>query len=303
MFGLDNTEYDHLDKPEREKCIRTLLEPKYSIVASREFSPDLLYLAHAPDYIEFVRAHNRSGLVSKADCQGYLQDSDSFVWLDENTFDAAKNSVDTALTAATLIYNNQTDIAYALCRPSGHHAGKNKMGGYCYFNNTAIASLYLRNFGFNVGIIDIDRHAGNGTHEIILGQNKIYFVSLHITTTYPWRYSHNDRYNNDEQNVKIYPIDENESTDSYIKKYYSGLELLVGKGAEVLVISLGLDTSIHDLQTLADTGTFGLQTSYYERLGKMAANHNRKVLVIQEGGYNLAHLSENLGAFLTGLTM
>ena len=81
------------------------------------------------------------------------------------------------MTAANLVlYGDRS--AYALCRPPGHHAGRDFSGGYCYFNNTAIAAKILSVRG-SVAVIDIDYHHGNGTQDIFWEDDRVLTVSIH----------------------------------------------------------------------------------------------------------------------------
>ncbi len=82
-----------------------------------------------------------------------------------------------AMTAANLVlYGDRS--AYALCRPPGHHAGRDFSGGYCYFNNTAIAAKILSVRG-PVAVIDIDYHHGNGTQDIFWEDDRVLTISIH----------------------------------------------------------------------------------------------------------------------------
>ena len=78
-------------------------------------------------------------------------------------------------------------MAYALCRPPGHHAERSRMGGYCYFNNTAIAAEYLSTRG-RVAILDIDVHHGNGTQNIFYFRADVFVVNIHAhpDTRFPY---------------------------------------------------------------------------------------------------------------------
>ncbi|MCU0513918.1 MAG: histone deacetylase family protein, partial [Anaerolineae bacterium] len=68
--------------------------------------------------------------------------------------------------------------AYALCRPPGHHAGRDFAGGYCYVNNAAVAAAALRSLG-RVAVIDVDYHHGNGTQDIFWHTPEVMLLSLH----------------------------------------------------------------------------------------------------------------------------
>ena len=56
------------------------------------------------------------------------------------TYTAARGAVDVALTTVDLVLEGEATAAYGLCRPPGHHAARAMYGGYCFFNNAAIAA-------------------------------------------------------------------------------------------------------------------------------------------------------------------
>src|SRR5207342_3525030 len=79
----------------------------------------------------------------------------------EGTYGAARGAVDVALTAADLVVAG-APAAYGLCRPPGHHAPRAAYGGYCYFNNAAIAAHDVAaRTGTKVTVLDVDYHHGN----------------------------------------------------------------------------------------------------------------------------------------------
>ena len=82
---------------------------------------------------------------------------------------------------------------YALCRPSGHHAGPRVFGGYCYFNNAATAAEYLLPEG-KVAIVDIDYHHGNGTQEFFNEIKSVFTASIHgdPANEYPYFWGYAD---------------------------------------------------------------------------------------------------------------
>ena len=87
---------------------------------------------------------------------------DSAAPLVAGTYAAARAAVDVALTTADLVLAGET-AAYGLCRPPGHHAARSMYGGYCFFNNAAIAAEAIaRATGEHVAILDVDYHHGNG---------------------------------------------------------------------------------------------------------------------------------------------
>src|SRR3989338_5447865 len=96
------------------------------------------------------------------------------------TYAAAYASAQCALTAADVILKGERDWTFALCRPPGHHAGRDFMGGYCYLNNACIAAKFLSGHQrHRVAIIDVDYHAGNGSQDIFYDSPNILTISLH----------------------------------------------------------------------------------------------------------------------------
>jgi acetoin utilization deacetylase AcuC-like enzyme len=74
---------------------------------------------------------------------------------------------------------------FSLMRPPGHHAGRDSLGGFCYFNNIAIAIAKALIKIKKAVILDLDCHHGNGTQDIFLGDNRVLYISLHQSPLYP----------------------------------------------------------------------------------------------------------------------
>ncbi len=111
---------------------------------------------------------------------------DTFTPLNQNAYLAARWGVNSALTAAEEILKG-TQLAYVLTRPPGHHAEKFVFGGFCYFNNNAIAADYLSSYG-KVAILDIDYHHGNGQQQIFYNRPDILTVSIHGHPSFAYPY-------------------------------------------------------------------------------------------------------------------
>jgi acetoin utilization deacetylase AcuC-like enzyme len=95
------------------------------------------------------------------------------------TWQAAYSAAQVALTAQQAIQQGARS-AFALCRPPGHHAASDLMGGYCYLNNAAIAAQAFLDQGHTkVAILDVDYHHGNGTQSIFYERDDVLFTSIH----------------------------------------------------------------------------------------------------------------------------
>ena len=113
---------------------------------------------------------------------------DSAAPLVAGTYVAARGAVDVALTTADLVLAG-APAAYGLCRPPGHHAARSMYGGYCFFNNAAIAAeAIVRATGERVAILDVDYHHGNGSQQIFWRRGDVRYVSIHADpdSDYPY---------------------------------------------------------------------------------------------------------------------
>ena len=102
------------------------------------------------------------------------------------TWAAARAAVDCALDAAELVAAGEP-LAYALCRPPGHHATRAGYGGSCYLNNAAVAAEALRAAGHDrVAVVDVDAHHGNGTAAIFYDRGDVLYGSVHVDPGAGW---------------------------------------------------------------------------------------------------------------------
>src|SRR3954469_11222322 len=96
---------------------------------------------------------------------------DTMTLIGPGTWQAARAAVAVALTAVDLVADGE-HVAYACCRPPGHHVTRSLYGGSCYLNNTAVAAnALLTRVDGPVAVIDLDAHHGNGTQEVFLDRD------------------------------------------------------------------------------------------------------------------------------------
>jgi acetoin utilization deacetylase AcuC-like enzyme len=203
--------------------------------------------------------------------------------------DYALLSAGSAIQASQWALNG--DPAFSLMRPPGHHATRNRVMGFCYINNIAIAvaKALEEHAGLTAAILDIDCHHGNGTEDIFMGNPSVLYVSLHQSPLYPGTglQSH--------ANAVNFPLPPYTPED----KYLSVLDEACGHIADfkpgLLGISAGFDTFQEDplTQLNLDVGT-------YDKIGKRIADLNKPTFVVMEGGYS-ARLPECVHAFIQGL--
>ncbi len=218
----------------------------------------------------------------------------------EGTYAAARGSVDIALTAAQKVLDG-TRVAYGLCRPPGHHAPVGAYGGYCFFNNAGVVAHHIASTtGAKVAIVDVDFHHGNGTQQIFYRRDDVFYASLHgdPDRAYPYVSGRADeqgagRGRGATLNV---PLPERASDEAVLTAVDRLVEAVDRFGAEVVVVSLGVDTFERDpISDLAvTTEGFARQAMAIRALG-------RPVVVLQEGGYDVASLGENVASFLAAV--
>jgi acetoin utilization deacetylase AcuC-like enzyme len=223
---------------------------------------------------------------------------DTFTPLTANAFKAARRAVDAAMTGAERVLKGARHC-YVVCRPPGHHAETEVFGGFCYFNNAAIAAHYLSRQG-RVAFIDIDYHHGNGSQQIFYRRADVLFVSLHghPRLAYPYFSGFAEERGEGEgagfnRNYPLYP---GTTDERYCETLARAIERIRRFRPDFLVISLGFDIMAGD-----PTGTFVITQRGMERIGLLLGGVARPTLVVQEGGYSLRNLRIGAPAFLRGL--
>ena len=207
-------------------------------------------------------------------------------------------SAQTALTALDAVLGGEP-AAFALCRPPGHHAGADYLGGYCYLNNAAIAAQAALAAGRRVAVLDIDYHHGNGTQDIFLARGDMFFASIHAdpATDYPYYWGHADeRGAGDGEGANLnLPLPRGTAFPAYERPLGAALDMVAARSPDLLVVSFGADTYEGD-----PISGFNLRTDDYPRLASRIAALGVPTLIVMEGGYAVDDLGRNVSAFLSG---
>jgi acetoin utilization deacetylase AcuC-like enzyme len=219
--------------------------------------------------------------------------------ISEGTYDAAREAVDVALTSLELVTEGEP-IVYGLCRPPGHHAPRAAYGGYCFFNNAAIAAhAHAAATGTRVTVLDVDYHHGNGTQQIFYERDDVQYVSLHgdPDRAYPYFAGHADEIGSGRgrgHNLNL-PLAVGTNDDAYLAHLQRALGAIEEFDPSLVVVSLGVDT--YRLDPISD---FGITTEGMYRMGASVAQLDRPMVVLQEGGYHMGDLAANVTAWLEG---
>lgn len=223
---------------------------------------------------------------------------DTFTPIHRNAYSAARRAVDCTLTAAAALLAGRR-LAYALVRPPGHHAERRVFGGFCYFNNAAVAAQYLSRHG-RVAVLDVDYHHGNGQQEIFYDRADVLTISLHGDPNFAYPYFTGFA---DERgtgagagfNLNL-PLPESLDGPQYFAVLRRAVQTIRDFRPQFLVVPLGLDPAKGD-----PTGTWSLKPRDFERNGLLLGELGLPTLVVQEGGYRTRTLGVNARHFFQGL--
>jgi acetoin utilization deacetylase AcuC-like enzyme len=221
--------------------------------------------------------------------------------LTAGTYDAARAAADVALTATDMVMTDRASVTYGLCRPPGHHATRDAYGGYCFFNNAAIAAQHAIHGGAaRVTVLDVDYHHGNGTQQIFYDRGDVQYVSLHgdPRRAYPFYVGFADETGTGRgsgANVNL-PLAAATDDEAFVVELAKACEKIAEFAPELLVVSLGLDTYGGD--PIAD---FRLTADGFEACGGVVGGLGLPTVVLQEGGYASDELGENVKRWLTGV--
>ncbi len=257
----------HVEGPQRVKVAKDILFDRgYEFVEPKPATEDQIMSVHDPEYLWNLK----KGLVEDTDTPAY-----------DKIFEYARLSVGGAILASKI-------NGFSLTRPPGHHVGRYGAAlgvytrGFCYLNNIAIA---VKELNKPTLILDIDGHHGNGTQEVFQGDPKVSYVSVHQSPNYPGTGALT------EGNCINYGLPSDCGEDVYLSTLDEALGMVDLGEFEVLAVSVGCDTHLGDLASLALT-----EKSFYQ-IGQRIAKLGKSTFFVFEGGY----MGEKNGADIDNL--
>ncbi len=284
----------HPECPERLDAIenRLLVSGVGDALIKRESSAAPIAdieLAHGRMYVAALRGLT-DGLREEIDAGGPTHAQiDPDTSINVHTWDAALRAAGAAIDATDAVMAGELDNAFCSVRPPGHHACKDKAMGFCFFNNAVVAARYaLERHGLKrVAIVDFDVHHGNGTENIVAGDQRILMVSFFQHPFYPDGGARSNASNL--VNVPVPAYTKGEQVRDLVEAHW--LPRLHAYKPEMVFISAGFDAHRAD-----DMGQMGLVEEDYawitHRIMEVAQRHAKgRVVSCLEGGYNLDALA------------
>jgi acetoin utilization deacetylase AcuC-like enzyme len=276
-FGRLHPTGSHPERPER---LAGVLEAFPDFVEARPATLSELELVHDADYIERVRSASELG---------------EQVLLDPDTICTA-SSFEVARLAAGAAIQAVEQSGFALVRPPGHHALRDRSMGFCLFNNIAVAARFAqRELGIGrLAILDWDVHHGNGTQDEFWDDDGVLFVSIHQWPFYPGSGGPGEG-NATTLNV---PLAAGAGDDEYLEHLEEVVEPAIrAYEPELLLVSAGFDAAASD-----PIGGMSVSEEGFRELGRHASGLAERLALVLEGGYDVEALPHLVGASLEGLS-
>ncbi|HEU4745458.1 MAG TPA: histone deacetylase family protein [Anaerolineales bacterium] len=311
----------YMENPDRmDRILNALRQTDWAqVVEPKEFGLNPIYAVHDKGYVDFLASSWTEWLASEAEDKSTLLPAtfalrrqpqkpasllgragyhmmDLSACIVEGTYTAALASANCALSAAEAIANGERST-FALCRPPGHHAGRDYAAGYCFINNASVAANWLSMQG-KVAVLDVDYHCGNGTQDIFYDRGDVLTISIHADPDFEYPF-----YAGYAQETgsgaglgfhKNFPLEKGTDDPRYFSALDEALTLIREFAPNHVVVSAGMDIYAED-----PLGKIKVSTEGIGEIGQRISALQLPTVIVMEGGYNNEALGRNIVAFLS----
>ena len=282
----------HPEAPERIGAVRDMLLIKGLLDFMQQYEAPLateqqLAQAHSSLHLHTIAALSpHSGSVQV----------DPDTSMNPFSYHAALRAAGAAVLATDLVLAHGAGFAFCNVRPPGHHAEYGAAGGFCFFNNVAVGIRHaLGVHGLQrVALIDFDVHHGNGSEDILQGDERVLMCSVFEDKLYP--FSGNVPRAANMVNVALPARSDGDLVRQAVTQHW--LPALERFQPQLIFISAGFDGHRDD-----DMGNLGLVEADYAwitgHIVEVAQRHCQgRIVSCLEGGYDLSSLARSATAHL-----
>jgi len=211
-------------------------------------------------------------------------------WIDFDTYvsnsdyETARLAAGSVVLLSENVMNNLADNAFALVRPPGHHATRNRSMGFCLFNNIALAANEIAKKGRRVLIFDLDVHHGNGTQDIFYDRKDVLYQSFHLSPHYPGTGNIDEIGTGEGKGFTINAPLSHGNGNKAVSKLLDEIFLPVAKQfkPDTILVSCGYDSHHADM-----LGGLKLSADFFGNIIADLQKIQPKIVCTLEGGYNL----------------
>ncbi|APX94416.1 class II histone deacetylase [Halomonas sp. 1513] len=274
------------EHPETKRRLRNLLEmsgliDELVLLKGEPASEEDLLRFHTSAYLDRLAEMSERGFGDAGECAPMRKDS----------YTIARRSTGQAMIAMQAVLSGRCDNAYALCRPPGHHAERDRGRGFCLLGNipVAIMAMMARHPLKRVAVIDWDVHHGNGTQQAFWERDDVLAISLHHDNNYPQDSGHLSE--RGEGAGFGYTLNVPLPAGSGIGAYLAALDEVVIPALaryrpELIVVACGFDASAMDPLgcMLLNSGTYATMTQ--KLLNAAERLCSGRLVMVHEGGYS-----------------
>ncbi len=283
---LEHKEQGHPESPERLEAImaaldETGLQARLTALAPVPATEEQIQAVHTPEHLRRVKA-----LVARG---GGHFDPDTYA--NSRSLDAALLAAGAVVRAVDAVVTGEANNAFALVRPPGHHATRDRAMGFCLFNNVAVGAAHALSAHHleRVLVVDYDVHHGNGTQDIFYRRPDVLYFSTHQYPYYPgtgdWREIGEGAGAGYTANVPLPPY---VGDDGY-RRIFDDLLFPLGERyrPQFVLVSVGYDAHWRDplaMENLSLAGYTALARTIVELAREQC---DGRIVYVLEGGYDI----------------
>lgn len=296
-YSEEFSKHDNIGHPENSQRLIAMINEiqKLPLYDNLEFikpvllPEEYLYAVHSDEMIQKIKKNSLLG-DTWIDLDTYVCESD---------YETARLAAGALLQLCENVMDGKAENGYALIRPPGHHATKNRSMGFCLFNNAAIAATEIAKTGKKILIFDCDVHHGNGIQDIFYDKKDVMYQSIHLSPHYPGTGKIDEIGINEGEGYTINTPLTHGNGDKAVSDIIREIFLPVAKQfkPDLIIFSTGFDS--HHFDPL---GGLNLSANFYGEMIAVFQKIQPRIVSTLEGGYNLEWIGKCLGSQLGQMT-